>query len=100
MASVIPDLDPWTVGPPDSSVHGIVPARKATEWVTIPFSRRLSPSRIEPVILMSPAFTGGFFTHFSTSWEVQAVIFSQISYLHFTYLSHSLLLGGIGRDPR
>ena len=35
---------PWTVAPPDSSVHGILQAQKL-EWVAIPFSRGSSRPR-------------------------------------------------------
>ena len=36
---------PWTVGPPGSSVHGILQAR-ILKWVAIPFSMGLNPGRI------------------------------------------------------
>ena len=46
-------LDPIDCNPPGSSVHGIL--QEILEWVTIPFSRRLSQPG-------SPALAGGFFT--------------------------------------
>ena len=38
---------PWTVAPPGSSVHGILPAR-ILEWIAIPFSRDLPNPGMEP----------------------------------------------------
>ena len=50
--------DPMDYSPSGSSVHGISQAR-ILEWVAMPFSRRSSLPRIEP---MSPTLAGGFFT--------------------------------------
>ena len=44
-----------------SSVHGILQAR-ILEWFAIPFSSGSSLLSIKSVSLMSPAWTGGFFT--------------------------------------
>ena len=67
----------------------------------MPSSRGSSNAGIEPVILMSPAFTGEFFTT-STSWEVHAFGDFLPNKLLALYIlvSQSAFLGGIGRDPR
>ena len=54
---------------PDSSSHGILQAR-IPEWAAVPSSGDLPDPGIEPTSLMSPAFSGGFFTT-SASWEAQ-----------------------------
>ena len=51
--------DPVDHSPPGSSAHEIFQAR-ILEWVAMPSSRGSSPSRIEPVSLMSCALAGGF----------------------------------------
>ena len=50
--------DPMNCILPVSSVRGILQAR-ILEWVAIPFSRRSSRPRIEPVSPASPALAGG-----------------------------------------
>ena len=40
-------FDPMDCDPPGSSVHGLLQAR-ILEWVAIPFSREIFPTRIEP----------------------------------------------------
>ena len=50
---------------PDSSVHGILPAR-ILEWVSIPPPGALPDPGIKPRFLMSPEFAGGFFTTSAT----------------------------------
>ncbi|KAB0377249.1 hypothetical protein FD755_011693, partial [Muntiacus reevesi] len=52
--------DPMDCSPPGPSVHGIFQARML-EWVTMPFSRRSAPPRIESVSLTSPALADRFF---------------------------------------
>ena len=42
---------PWTVGPPGSTVHGILQAR-ILEWVAIPFSRGSSWTRLVDYICL------------------------------------------------
>ena len=59
--------DPLDNSPPGASVNGIFQAR-ILEWVAMPSSRVSSQPGIEPVSLMSPAFSGGFFTT-NTTWE-------------------------------
>ena len=61
--------DPLDCSPPGASVHGIFQAR-ILEWVAMPSSRGSSQPGIEPVSLMSPTFSGGFFTT-NTTWEEQ-----------------------------
>ena len=72
-------------------------------WSGLPFPSPgdLPYPGIEPVILMSPAFTGEFFTT-STSWEVHAFGDFLPNKLLALYIlvSQSAFLGGIGRDPR
>ena len=58
--------------PPGSSIHGILQA-KILEWVAIPSSRESSPPGIEPMLLMSPALAGRFFTT-STTWEAPKIL--------------------------
>ena len=53
---------------PGSFVHGVFQAR-ILEWVTMPFSRDLSNSGIEPESVMSLALASGFFTT-SATWEI------------------------------
>ena len=52
---------------PGSSVYGISQAR-IVEWVAISSSRDLPDPGIEPLLLMSPAMTGRFFTT-DAIWE-------------------------------
>ena len=59
--------NPMDCSPPCSSVHGILQVR-ILEWLAIPFSSGSSLLSIKPVSLMSPAWTGGFFT-ISATWE-------------------------------
>ena len=59
--------DPVNHSLPGSSIHGILQARKL-EWVAMPSSGDLPDPGIEPVFLMSPVLSGGFFTT-STNWE-------------------------------
>ena len=56
---------PWIVGCQTSSVYGILQPR-ILEWVTMPFSRDLPDSGIQPAFLMAPALAGGFP---SATWE-------------------------------
>ena len=56
---------------PRSSVHGVLLAR-ILEWVAISSSRGLPDPGIEPMFLLIPALTGGFFTT-SASWEAPRV---------------------------
>ena len=56
---------------PDSSVHGILQARRL-EWVAIPPPGDLPDPGIEPILLMSPALACGFFTPHAT-WEAHVV---------------------------
>ena len=63
--------DPTNYSPPGSSVHGISQTR-ILEWVSISFSRGLSPNR--GIKHTSPALAGGFFTTsdgFWAIWEAQ-----------------------------
>ena len=48
-----------------SSVHGILQA-VILQWIALPSSRESSDPGIKPVVLMSPALAGGFFTTSST----------------------------------
>ena len=59
--------------PSDSSVHEILQAR-ILEWVAISSSRDLPDPGIEPVSLVSPVLTGGFFTSQAT-WEAQPIVY-------------------------
>ena len=59
--------NPWTVGPPGSTVHGILQA-KILQWVAIPFYGDLPNPGIEPGSVASAALAGGFFTT-SVTWE-------------------------------
>ena len=52
--------DPVDCSPPDSSVHGILQARRL-EWVAISSSRDLLDPGTEPVSLTSPALLSRFF---------------------------------------
>ena len=65
--SRLPLCNPMNYSPPGSYVHGILQARY---WSGLPFpSPRNHPNPgIEPMFLMSPALTGGFFTT-SATWE-------------------------------
>ena len=65
--------DPMDCSPSDSSVHEIFQAR-ILEWVAISFSRDLPDPGIEPVSLVSPVLTGGFFTSWAT-WEAQPIVY-------------------------
>ena len=69
---------PWTVGPPGSTVHGILQA-KILEWVDISFSGDLPNPGIEPRSVASAALVGGFFTT-SITWEthVNTLQFSSV----------------------
>ena len=51
--------DPVDCRPPGSSVHQILQAR-IVEWIALPFSRRSSQPRDEPLSLMSPALADEF----------------------------------------
>ena len=59
--------DPIDCSLPGSSVYGISQAR-IVEWVAISSSRDLPDPGIEPLLLMSPAMTGRFFTT-DAIWE-------------------------------
>ena len=64
----IPALwDPVDCTQPGYPAHGILQARILV-WVATPSSRDHPDPGIEPVFLMSPSLTGGFFTT-STTWE-------------------------------
>ena len=65
--------DPTDCSPPDSSVHGILPAR-ILECVAILSSRGLPDPGIKPMSLKSPAFAGGFLTT-SATWEAPVLTF-------------------------
>ena len=52
--------DPVDCSPPDSSVHGILQARRL-QWVAISSSRDLFDPGTEPVSLTSPALLSRFF---------------------------------------
>ena len=58
---------PMGCNPPGSSVHGIFQAM-FLEWAAVSYSGHLLVPGIEPVSLVSPALTDGFFTT-STAWE-------------------------------
>ena len=58
---------PMDCSPPGSSVHGVFQAR-IPEWVAISSSRGSSQPRDQTASLMSPVFSGGFFTS-SATWE-------------------------------
>ena len=53
-----PKSDPMDWSSPDSSVHGILQARRL-DWAAVPFSRDLPNPETKPA---SPALAGGFFT--------------------------------------
>ena len=58
---------PWDpMGPPGSSVYGILRQEYWSRWPCPPPGDLLDPG-IEPASLMSPALTGGFFTTRATS---------------------------------
>ena len=59
--------NPRDCSPPGSSVHGMLQAR-ILEWAAMPSAGDLPDPGIEPTSLMSPAFSGGFFTP-SATWE-------------------------------
>ena len=60
--------DPMYHSPPGSSVHGILQAR-ILEWVAIPFSRGIFPTKWwKQHLFRSPALAGRFFTT-NTTWE-------------------------------
>ena len=61
--------NPMDGSPPASSVHGIFQAR-ILEWVSCPSPWDLPDPEIKPRSLLSPAFTGRFFTT-STTREAQ-----------------------------
>ena len=61
--------DPMDCSLPGSSVHWILQAR-ILQWVAMPSSRDLPDPGIEPMSLMSPSLSGGFFTT-SAIWEAQ-----------------------------
>ena len=61
--------DPMDCSLPGSSVHWILQAR-ILQWVAMPFSRDLPDPGIEPMSLMSPSLSGGFFTT-SAIWEAK-----------------------------
>ena len=56
--------------PPGSSVHGTSQARML-EWVACPPPGDLPNPGFEPLSLISPALTGGFFTA-GTTWAQEA----------------------------
>ena len=61
LQSCLTFCDPVNCSMPGSSVHGIFQP-KILEWVAMPTSRDLPNPGIEPISLMSPELTGGFFT--------------------------------------
>ena len=61
--------NPTDCSPPGFSVQTILQAR-ILKWVAMPSSRGSSQPRTEPLSLMSPELTGGFFIT-STVWETK-----------------------------
>ena len=59
--------NPMDCSSPGSSVHGMLQVR-ILEWVASPSSRDLADPGVQPELLMSPTFSGGFFTT-SATWE-------------------------------
>ena len=63
---------PTDCSPPDSSDHGILPAR-TQEWLPCPPLRDLPDPGMETVWIASLALEGGFFTT-STFWEAPSLL--------------------------
>ena len=87
--------NPMVCSPPDSSVHGILQARRL-EWVAMPSSRELPNPGIRPESLMSSPLAGKFFTT-STTWKVNetfatnAQVISTLPY-HFFFTENKYMV--------
>ena len=68
---------------PGSSVHGVLQAR-ILKWVAFPPPGDSSDPGIEPMPLMSPAFTGRFFTT-SATWEASRLMYLLLFTVQMTF---------------
>ena len=80
----------WTVACPGSSVHGVLQAR-ILEWVAFPPPGDPPDPGIEPTSLMSPAFTGRFFTT-SATWETPRLMYLLLFTVQMTLFSVFFLM--------
>ena len=72
--------DPMDCSPPGSSVHGILQAR-ILKWMPCPPPWDLPNLGTEPMCLMSPGLTGGFFTT-SATWAAHITCIHNICYTY------------------
>ena len=75
--------DPMDCSLPGSSVHGVLQAR-ILDWVAFPLPEDPPDPGIEPTSLMSPAFTGRFFTT-SATWESSRLMYRLLFTVQVTF---------------
>ena len=83
LESCLTVCDPMDCSLPGSSVHGVLQAR-ILDWVAFPLPEDPPDPGIEPTSLMSPAFTGRFFTT-SATWESSRLMYRLLFTVQVTF---------------